>query len=127
MAQATTADPLQTRLDTLETQLREIIDILEQVARDADLLSCNIQRALNTKKQQDSNPRQWTWNPDQIRWTSEQGFRGPYEKTEDYNSPDYKAMLADLAAHKGKLTRDGIFYWTFENGATVGRKQVTHK
>lgn len=123
----TTNDQLQQRLTALETQLREITDILEQVARDADLLSINIMRTLkaNTMRQQET--RQWTWDPAKIKWVNDEGFKGPYEKTEDYTSPDYKAMHADLQAHKGKLTRDGYFYWTFENGATVGRKQVTHK
>lgn len=124
-AATTTSDMLQQRLTALETQLREITDILEQVAKDADLLSCNIIRALKQKQQQEQ--RQWTWDPTRIKWTSDEGFKGPYEKTEDYTSADYKALLADLQAHKGKLTRDGVFYWTFENGATIGRKQVTRK
>ncbi|MEM2999580.1 MAG: hypothetical protein QXX34_03530 [Candidatus Bathyarchaeia archaeon] len=119
-------DPLEQRLTALETQLREITDILEQVAHDADLLSTNIIRALKQKQQQQEQ-RQWTWDPARIKWTSDEGFKGPYEKTEDYNSQDYKALLADLQAHKGKLTRDGVLYWTFENGATIGRKQVTRK
>lgn len=124
----TSSDMLQQRLTALETQLREITDILEQVAKDADLLSCNIIRALKQKQQQQQQEqRQWTWDPARIKWTSDEGFKGPYEKTEDYNSPDYKALLADLQAHKGKLTRDGIFYWTFENGTTIGRKQVIRK
>lgn len=129
MASAATAisDTLQQRLTALETQLREITDILEQVAHDADLLSTNIIRALKQKQQQQEQQRQWTWDPARIRWERDEGFKGPYEKTEDYTSADYKALLADLQAHKGKLTRDGVFYWTFENGATVGRKQVTRK
>ncbi|MCW4008339.1 MAG: hypothetical protein NWF09_06625 [Candidatus Bathyarchaeota archaeon] len=125
-ATLTSSDALQQRLTALETQLREITDILEQVAHDADLLSCNIIRALKHKQQQQEQ-RQWTWDPTRIRWERDEGFKGPYEKTEDYTSADYKALLADLQAHKGKLTRDGIFYWTFENGATIGRKQVTRK
>lgn len=64
-----------------------------------------------------------TWNPEKIKWEQAQGSSGPYERSEDLNSTDFKAMLRDLAAHQGRLTRDGFFYWTFKNGATVGRKK----
>jgi hypothetical protein len=63
-----------------------------------------------------------TWNPEKIAWVKTEGTHGTYEKTEDYNNLDYKAMLKDLAAHNGKLQRNGLFYWTFQNGTTVGRK-----
>jgi hypothetical protein len=38
------------------------------------------------------------------------------------NNPEFKALLKELARHGGRLTRNGWFYWTFKNGATVGRK-----
>lgn len=62
-------------------------------------------------------------DPNKIKWEQTEGSSGPYERSEDVNSTDFKAMLKDLAAHQGKLTRDGFFYWTFKNGATVGRKK----
>jgi len=37
--------------------------------------------------------------------------------------PDFEALLADLDAHNGKLTKDGWFYWRFSNGDAVGRKK----
>ena len=64
-----------------------------------------------------------SWNPDKIKWTEAQGSSGTYERSEDVSSLDFKEMLKDLAAHDGKLNRDGSFYWTFQNGATVGRKK----
>lgn len=63
------------------------------------------------------------WNPEKIKWNIADGTRGPYERSEDVNSIDFKEMLKDLAAHNGKLGRDGYFYWTFQNGSTVGRKK----
>ena len=63
------------------------------------------------------------WEPDQIKWEEAQGTAGPYQRSEDANNPEFKLMLKDLAAHNGKLTRDGWFYWTFQNGTTVGRKK----
>jgi hypothetical protein len=64
------------------------------------------------------------WNPEGMKWVDVQGGNGPYQKSEDVDSSDFKEMLKDLAAHKGKLYRNGLFYWTFPTGATVGRKQV---
>ena len=65
-----------------------------------------------------------TWNPANISWTETEGSSGPYERSEDVDNQEFKAMLQDLAAHKGRLTRDGIFYWVFQNGSVVGRKQA---
>ncbi|MEM2506597.1 MAG: hypothetical protein QXF61_06120, partial [Nitrososphaeria archaeon] len=65
----------------------------------------------------------FSWNPDKIKWEKAQGFRGEFERSEDVNNSEFKALLKDLAQHNGKLTRNGWFYWTFRNGSTVGRKK----
>ena len=70
-----------------------------------------------------SGEQVWTWNPEAIRWERAEGANGEYEKSVDYNSRDFKALLRDLSAHGGKLTREGFFYWLFRNGLTVGRKR----
>lgn len=67
------------------------------------------------------------WSPSKIKWEEAQGSKGPYERSEDMNNPEFKAMLKDLQAHKGKLNRQGYFYWVFENGHTVGRKKRGRK
>ncbi len=63
------------------------------------------------------------WDPDEIKWENAEGASGPYERSEDVNNLEFKAMLKDLAAHNGRMTRNGLFYWVFENGSTVGRKK----
>ena len=63
------------------------------------------------------------WDSTKINWEQTEGSSGPYERSEDVNNLDFKAMLKDIAAHQGKLTRDGYFYWIFKNGVTVGRKK----
>jgi len=63
------------------------------------------------------------WNPDAIKWDQAEGTKGPYERSEDVNNPEFKAMLKDLASHGDRLSRDGYFYWVFKNGTTVGRKK----
>jgi len=65
----------------------------------------------------------FSWNPDKIKWEKTQGSKGEFEKSEDFNNPEFKAMLKDLAQHGGKLTREGMFYWVYRNGSTVGRKK----
>jgi len=65
----------------------------------------------------------FSWNPDKIKWEKAQGPSGEFERSDDVNNPEFKAMLKDLAQHNGKLTRNGVFYWVFKNGSTVGRKR----
>ena len=63
------------------------------------------------------------WDPSKIQWSQAEGSKGPYERSEDVNNLEFKAMLKDLAAHSGKTQRNGYFYWCFRNGHTVGRKR----
>jgi hypothetical protein len=64
-----------------------------------------------------------TWNAEKIKWTQAEGSSGPYERSEDVNSTDFKALLKDLENHNGKFTKAGYFYWKFEKSAVVGRKK----
>lgn len=64
-----------------------------------------------------------SWDASKIKWEQAEGNAGPYERSEDVNNLDFKAMVKDLAEHKGKLSRDNLFYWLFQNGTTVGRKK----
>jgi len=76
-----------------------------------------------TAAKQRLKERAGLWDPSKIKWETVQGPSGTFEKSEDRDNPEFKAMLKDLAAHKGKLTREGYFYWTYKNGSTVGRKK----
>jgi hypothetical protein len=67
----------------------------------------------------------YTWNPEKIVWADKQGEKGSFQSSEDVNNMDFKAMLQDLGGHGGKLQREGVFYWVFRNGTTVGRKKMT--
>ena len=67
--------------------------------------------------------KEYTWHPEKIAWTQAEGAKGTYERSEDVNSIDFKALLTDLEAHNGKLTHNGFFYWVFRSGSIVGRKQ----
>ena len=112
----------QTRMETeLENVREEKVDWCEfdefrsKTDKEVAELKAEIERLVKGEK--------WTWNPDNIQWEKASGASGEYERSEDVNNLEFKALLKDLAAHNGKLSRDGWFYWTFKNGSTVGRKK----
>jgi len=62
------------------------------------------------------------YNIEAIKWEKAQGASGEYERCEDVNSPDFKALLRDVQAHGGKMTVGNYFVWCFRNGSVLGRK-----
>jgi hypothetical protein len=68
-----------------------------------------------------TSPTGPSYDVKKIAWQQAQGTKGPYERTEGDNAPDYQALLKDLQAHKGKMNIGGAFYWLFENQTTIGR------
>jgi len=69
------------------------------------------------------------YNPENLAWNTAQGSKGPFQaypkRGEQPNkTSDYTNLLADIKQHKGKLSRAGLFYWLFENGTTIGRKET---
>jgi len=63
------------------------------------------------------------WDPSKIKWRLAQGTAGPYERSEDTDSPDFKQLIKDLAENGNKLAKNGYFYWLFNDGSAVGRKK----
>ena len=63
------------------------------------------------------------YDPSKTKWETMEGPSGPYERSQDVDSRDFKLLVKDLAAHDGKLTKNGFFYWLFKNGSVVGRKK----
>ena len=69
-----------------------------------------------------TSPAGPSYDVKKIQWQRAEGTKGPYEKTEGDNTPDYQVLVKDLQAHKGKMNIGGAFYWLFENQTTIGRK-----
>ena len=67
--------------------------------------------------------REWSWNPQSVTWKRAEGPAGPYERARMPDNGNFQLLVRDLRAHGGKLTREGIFYWLFSDGQTVGRKK----
>lgn len=67
-----------------------------------------------------------TYDPEKIAWVQATGPHGAFEKaTAEANSQcqEFVALLEDLKDHKGTMTRNGLFYWPFNEGpTTIGRK-----
>jgi hypothetical protein len=82
-----------------------------------------VEAGVSAAKQRIKEAKLPNWDPDKIKWEDAEGSSGQYQRSEDFNNPEFKTMLKDLQAHKGKLTRNGYFYWIFKNGSTVGRKK----
>ena len=105
-------------LEDFEAFLEDFCDFLDSLEASVVKMKMQIAKLVGVVEKQ-----KWNWNPDAIKWVKTEGWKGDYEKSEDVNNPEFKKMLKDLAEHNGKLTRDGIFYWVFKNGSTVGRKK----
>lgn len=103
-----------------ETLDVEVWDALIELVNAFEAGITSFKKRLSEQKDVSENP---SWNPEKVRWEPAEGHRGPYERSDDVDNPEFKAMLKDLARHKGRLTRNGWFYWTFKNGSTVGRKK----
>ena len=105
-------------LEDFEVFLEDFCDFLDSLEASVVKMKMQIAKLVGVIEKQ-----KWDWNPDVIKWVKAEGSKGEFEKSEDFNNPEFKKMLKDLAEHNGKLTRDGVFYWVFKNGSTVGRKK----
>lgn len=107
-------------IEDFEIFLEDFCDFLNGL--EANIVKMKQQIAKLTGVAEDK-PKRRSWDPNKIKWEKTQGFKGEFERSLDINNPEFKAMLRDLAEHKGMLMRDGWFYWIFKNGSTVGRKK----
>lgn len=98
----------------------KVLEIIVDFATALESACVNLKRYVVDLKDLKDKP---SFDPSKIKWKEAQGARGLYERSEDVNSLEFKAMLKDLVSHSGKMQRNGYFYWTFQNGSTVGRKK----
>jgi len=97
----------------------DILDFLNGHEASCVKLRVQIEKLFGAKKV--------SWSAAKIKWTEEEGFRGKYERSEDFDNLDFKAMLKNLQEHNGTMWQSGYFYWVFTNGTTVGRKKKEKK
>jgi hypothetical protein len=72
-------------------------------------------------------PAKLPFDSSKIHWEPRKGEKGIFELSEDYDSPDHKALLKFLTEHAGGcINSEGWFYWVFKNGNTLGRTSRNH-
>lgn len=76
------------------------------------------------KQKEQQKERVWNWDPTKINWQNKDGPKGPFQLSEDVGNTQYSNLLADMIDHKGRLNREGFFYWVFGNNVAVGRKKL---
>jgi len=74
-------------------------------------------------REEQKRKRGWSWNPQHVTWRRAEGPSGPYERACMPDNGNFQLLVRDLQAHGGRLTREGMFYWLFNDGRTVGRKK----
>lgn len=64
-----------------------------------------------------------------IHWIDKENEKGKFQLSEDTNNPDHKALLAFLNEHVPSkcVQSEGLFYWIYPNGATIGRKETKYQ
>lgn len=100
----------------------EVLPVLLDYANGVEALAVKLKRRISELTKAETKPV-WNWDPSKIRWVEVVGLKGKYERSEDVNNLDFKVLLKDLCEHNRTLTKNGYFYWVFENGSTVGRKR----
>jgi len=103
--------------DNFEIFLEDFVDMLNAMEAGIAKMKMQIVKLVGAEEK----PK-FSWDPSKIKWEKAEGQKGEFERSEDFNNPEFKELLKDLAQHAGKLSRDGWFYWTYRNGSTVGRK-----
>jgi len=56
-----------------------------------------------------------SYNLKNVKTERTEGRNGYYQKAAEQDSGDYRKFIVDLKAHDGKLTRDGLFCWLFDD------------
>jgi len=113
------------RLEKLEERLVEAEVKLDTLATGQSLICSALEQAGLMKNGEPVQPA--TWDPSKIKWVQAEGSKGPYERYPEKGqkaeaTEDYKAMLAHLKAHNGKMMHGDYFFWLFSDATTVGRK-----
>jgi len=113
-----------------EQMVRLLLDyagsLEESVKRFRESLAALIQQRLIPEAEKAVEDRVWGWNPEAVIWVDATGPSGGYQLAAAENNQgnsDFDEMLKDLEAHGGRLTRDGVFYWRFQQKPFVGRKK----
>jgi hypothetical protein len=110
---------------TIEQRERDSqLDLYEALARVRDYANA-VAEVLDKLVQTKVKVLTKDYDTEKIQWVEKLGAKGPFQyadpKTEGTNL-DFKALLADLKEHDGRLRHSDMFYWLFQDAAGIGRK-----
>lgn len=81
--------------------------------------------ALDSLIQQESKVVLREYDVSKILWQKKDGEKGAYELATDKDNKDnseYIALKGHLKEEDGRISKDGLFYWLFQNSDAIGRK-----
>jgi len=79
--------------------LEDFCELLDAIEASIAKMRQQIAKLMGVAESGGEAKREWSWNPDKINWEKAHGARGEFEKSEDVNNSEFKAMLKDLAEH----------------------------
>ncbi len=109
--------------------LSELLNGLEYAVQNARAqLAALVKENVIPEAEKAVDKRVWGWNPDAVKWAEATGPSGEYQLAtleNNHDNRDFREMLRDLEEHDGRLSREGWFYWRFQQKTSVGRKKRT--
>ena len=116
-------DETNQRLNAIETRLANQAINFTQIQDGIDALRADHTSIMQTQGPAPNEVEPLEWDPNKIVWEKAVSRKSgsQYDRSDNMNNPDFRSMREDLERQGGKLTRDGMFYWNFDNSTTVGR------
>jgi len=112
-----------TEKDDLKIFLDDFVDMLNGFEASIVKMKRQVEKLSGTVKGSTKLP----FDVSKIAWQDKEGEKGKFQLSENYNNPEHKELLKFLDTAGGKITSDGWFYWIFQNGSTIGRKEKKAK
>ena len=114
---------IETRLGRMEANLNTDHSEVKAALETSNTLLDSIMKYLDQKIPSSGEVEPLEWDPNKIVWekTVSRKSGNQYDRSDNMNNPDFRSMREDLERQGGKLTRDNMFYWNFDNSTVVGR------
>ncbi|MCJ7560349.1 hypothetical protein MUO79_06985 [Candidatus Bathyarchaeota archaeon] len=101
--------------------LEDFMDLLN--AQESSIVKMRMQLEKLLQAAPKGSPR-LPFDASKIGWQDRENEKGKFQSSEDTNNPEHKALLAFLNEHVPSkcVQSEGLFYWIYPNGTTIGRK-----
>jgi len=107
----------------LKIFLEDFIDLLNAQEASIVKMRTQIEKLIGARATPQGSPK-LPFDASKIKWQDRENEKGKFQMSEDYSSPDHKALLAFLNEHIPSkcVQSEGWFFWVYPNGSTIGRK-----